>query len=460
MKSVDMVSINHEILASELVDSYKGDKSPLFIWGMPGIGKSQVIADTFEKHAHDMGMLYVDWNRVSRPFKHALAADRSSTAYAKDPGWLKRLAEEEIEVTDDEGAKVTRSRTLRELTDIVEGLAESGTIHGAELRKACFMFMDVRLSQRDPSDINGLPRLDTKDCVEWLPVLMFKALSQKNTQAVLLFDELPQAIPVVQNAAYQLIHDRCCGELSFSDGVFVIAAGNRITDGGSSFTLAPALANRFAHYELRPPTVEEWVRWGIVKQVDSRVVCFLQWKGGEALTANMENVRRNRQMAWASPRAWKKVSSKIAGVFTRPDMNDADALKTVERRTASCVGSALAVEFNAFLKNIQTLDLEKIMENPEMVKKFQIDQTWALISALTEYYKTGGSLKGEKGRKKPAKDRLDDVLTVLRHVTPDLCVVCMRYIKMADKVNFAATLSKCQNRHVGTDLLKYMVGND
>jgi len=127
-------------------------------------------------------------------------------------------------------------------------------------------FIDIRLAQREPVDIRGLP-VPNEDSVSWL--ISADWPRDPKSRGILLFDELTTADRSMQVAAYEIILDRRLGDLyHLPDGWYIIAAGNREEDMAVSMTMSSALANRFMHVELceSPP---EWVRWGFVRGLSS-----------------------------------------------------------------------------------------------------------------------------------------------------------------------------------------------
>ena len=73
-------------------------------------------------------------------------------------------------------------------------------------------FIDIRLSQREPVDLRGLPVPDReRGVVDWL--LAGEWPRDPDSRGILLFDELTAADRSLQVAAYELILDRRLGDL-------------------------------------------------------------------------------------------------------------------------------------------------------------------------------------------------------------------------------------------------------
>ncbi len=85
-------------------------------------------------------------------------------------------------------------------------------------------FIDVRLAQREPVDVRGLPVPD-KDGVKWLVASEWPR--DPASRGIILFDELTAADRSLQVAAYEFILDRRLGELyKVPDGWYICGGGN------------------------------------------------------------------------------------------------------------------------------------------------------------------------------------------------------------------------------------------
>jgi len=197
-------------------------------------------------------------------------------------------------------------------------------------------FIDIRLAQRDPVDIRGLP-VPKDDAVHWL--LAADWPRDPESRGILLFDELTAADRSLQVAVYELILDRRLGTLyQLPPGWYVCAAGNRVEDGAVATGLSSALANRFTHLELEPD-LEGWIRWGQGEGIHPDVLAFLRFR--PECFFSMEG---DTERGWPSPRSWTRVSRVL---------HDRDAGWLEARHTALLMGGLLGPEvggeLNAFL---------------------------------------------------------------------------------------------------------------
>ena len=110
-------------------------------------------------------------------------------------------------------------------------------------------FIDVRLAQREPVDIRGLP-VPGPDEEKWLVASGLPRDS--NSRGIILFDEITAADRSLQVAAYELILERRLGELyKVPDGWYICATGNRTEDRAVAATMSSALANRLLQVEMQ-----------------------------------------------------------------------------------------------------------------------------------------------------------------------------------------------------------------
>ena len=167
-------------------------------------------------------------------------------------------------------------------------------------------FIDVRLAQREPVDIRGLPvPREDRQGVDWIIASEWPRESQEGfkPRGIILFDEITAADPSLQVAAYELILDRRLGTLyNVPEGWYIVAAGNRTKDGAVARAMSSALANRFCHLELRSDA-KSWTDWAWMKEIHPSVIGFIRFRPD--LLFNMNG---DRERGWPSPRTWARVS--------------------------------------------------------------------------------------------------------------------------------------------------------
>ncbi len=180
------------------------------------------------------------------------------------------------------------------------GIGKSETVMelGKELGREV---IDVRLALWDPTDLKGIPFYNPESkSMEWAPPC---ELPQAGSAAILFLDELPSAVPSVQAAAYQLIHNRRVGTYRLPEGVDIVAAGNREGDRGVTYRMPKPLANRFLHLEMKDD-FDSWLGWALKRGIHRDVVGYLSYAKSDFMQFDPKSAER----AFPTPRSWRFVS--------------------------------------------------------------------------------------------------------------------------------------------------------
>ena len=235
-------------------------------------------------------------------------------------------------------------------------------------------FIDVRLAQREPVDVRGLPVPDRENKkVDW----MVSGEWPREGRGILLFDELTAADRSLQVAAYELILDRRLGDLyTVPDGWYICAAGNRVEDAAVSTTMSSALANRFMHVELGED-VESWMHWATQHNIHPSIMGFLRFRPECLFRQKDENLERG----WPTPRAWERVSIMMGIV---PD----DDEELLRKLVYGLVGNRAGLEFIEFHKlNASFADVRKMMLSPAVSVEIpsKVDRKYAMCAAMAYY---------------------------------------------------------------------------
>jgi len=399
--NVKIFELNYTQIQEHLGECYDANE-PLLIVGQPGIGKSMGVHSFCDRRAADDGRDLAEWNFLSSEAKEAVAenGEYSGSPVQRDVLEMKYPV------------KAGSDKKNREETLARRG-AEAAKGKGRVLDNI-YLYFDVRLTQRKPEDISGLPHLNGTSYVKWLPPLMMYVMSLRGAVGILFFDEISNVQPLMQSAAYQLVHDRCAGEIAMSPDIYVAAAGNRVGDRSNVFEMAYALKNRFVHATQMPPSIQEWVDWAMGFAVDSRVIAYLQYKAS-SLCDSVKDVVTKGESAFATPRSWHKVSNLLKV------RENHDAAR-VYRIGCSAVGLGHAQEFKKFIETQLELKIEDYLNNPRLASDLRIDQIWALVSGVAEY------VRGDRRLCNKAFD-------ITRHLREDFSVCLLRLIKRIDPTN-------------------------
>jgi predicted nucleic-acid-binding protein len=314
-----VMEVTHKELKS-LIETYYKNKIAFFCWGRFGIGKSRVVRDMAEQIAKQKKKELVVWNEITK--------------------------EEKL------------------------------NIYGTKIKNS-FIFMDIRLSEFDASDIKGLPQLEQKlnDWLEWKMPFFAKVLEHSESDGILIFDEINLSTPLVMSSCYKIIYDRIINEGKISDNWLILGAGNVSEDRAYTSEVAPPLRDRGGEVELKIPSVEDWTDWSIKNKIDSRIIGFLNSKSSNLWKVNYEDNQK-----FTTPRAWERVSSLTKGV------QDYSKLKLI---SSSAIGEGTALEFVAFCKIQEKLKVEEIIKNPKLLERkgLKVDEKYFVVTAVADKYR-------------------------------------------------------------------------
>ncbi len=268
-------------------------------------------------------------------------------------------------------------------------------------------FIDVRLAQREPVDIRGLP-VPTDDGVVWQVSAEWPR--DPESRGIILFDEITAADRSLQVAAYEFILDRRLGNLySVPDGWYICAAGNRAEDRAVAGTMSSALANRFLHVELQAG-VEDWIAWAVAQGLHPSVTGFIRYRPALLFHQEGENLERG----WPTPRAWERVARMLVALDGRGD-------DLVRKAVYGLVGEGAGVEFLAFHKlNENFDDVLRLMLDPSLPVSIpdKADRKCALVAAAV-YHLWRGEDEAD------SRARLDGFFRICMALTSDFACLAM-----------------------------------
>ena len=238
-------------------------------------------------------------------------------------------------------------------------------------------FIDIRLAQREPVDIRGLPvPRDDRQGIDWIIASEWPREGVEGTpeRGIILFDELTAADATLQVAAYEFILDRRLGELyKVPDGWYIVAAGNRSSDNAVARTMSSALSNRFLHLDLNA-SAKDWCDYATISGHHPDVIGLLRFRPDLILDMN-----GNLERGWPSPRSWSRVSDEIilAEKLGIPD-------RTLSLIIDGLVGLPAGVELQAFRDSKSLLPDVKAMLKGEIELQFpeRLDQQYAMITSI------------------------------------------------------------------------------
>lgn len=237
---------------------------------------------------------------------------------------------------------------------------------------------------------DGSPKLDKKGNPEYYDGFL------------ILLDELTSADESVQAATYQLILDRQVGQHKLMDNVYLIACGNKASDGAIAGKLGTALQSRVVTIEVEVDH-KAWMTWAAKAGINQHILSYLTWKP-EFLHDFDPNVDQN---SFPCPRTWEKLSNLIntEGSYT-------DAVHTLAMGTIGKV----AAEFKSFMAYYSQLpDIKKILADPKNADMpTQIGQVYALTGVVSQ------AMTDNIGTPKVAA-----LVEYMERMEPEMQTVCM-----------------------------------
>ena len=239
--------------------------------------------------------------------------------------------------------------------------------------------IDIRLSQTDPTELNGFPTIidsDGSKRAAYIPMDIFPlegAEVPKGKDGWLLFlDECNGAPKATQLAAYKLILDRMVGNHKLHPKVAIAAAGNLDTDNAVTEEMSTAIQSRMVHLELQAD-LEAWLDWAAANGIDSRIRSYLSFRTQNLYTFSPTHTDRT----YACPRTWEFASR----VLNKMDINDPLALTIL----SGVISQPIALEFLEFCR-LNLPKMKDIMDNPGgYPMPWEPNILYALSGALGDY---------------------------------------------------------------------------
>ena len=376
------MEVTHKQLKQILRKGYEA-KVPVDIKGAPGIGKSECVRDTAMEIATKEKRKFVFWNSISEEEKEGLLT--------------------------------------------------------ADLSKV-FLYSDIRLAQMDQTDLKGFPNTKS-DYAKWVPTLLFKVLSKDTATGLIFFDEMNLAPPSVIATAYSIVNDHLIGETPISQGVYIVSAGNRLSDTNNAFDDPAPLNNRRCNVVLNPPMVrsddgEDWTTWASNNNVDARIIGYLN----AYETKIFKYEEENKDPSFPTPRTWARLSN-----FIR-DLKDSSMIKLYG---GSLVGEGIAREFVAFINLSEKVNLRAILKNPELMKKYagqdKLDIKYSIVAGIAELY-----CKEQK--------ILNEAMALCPYMEPEFSMFMLKMMKGMHKGDYSKALTSCPNwKNIAGDFAKYVL---
>ena len=272
------------------------------------------------------------------------------------------------------------------------GTGKTHTIE-AFARRAGWQTVSVIASIHDPTDFAGLP-VRTDAGVVFEPPAWARRTAERDGVSLVFFDEVNTATPATQNALMRVVLEGRVGDLDLGEGVRFAAAANPPAQNSAAWELSAPLANRFAHLEW-PVSFDDWKAgylggWPDPEPVDidpsavdpytRELVRLLQTSFLATRPALLCDVPDNGAAlrGWPSPRSWERLADCLALADTAEVSDDVRLLVA-----SALVGEGAAVEYLAYLRNLDLPDPKELLEHPAKFGELRrTDQQFAALDAV------------------------------------------------------------------------------
>lgn len=213
-------------------------------------------------------------------------------------------------------------------------------------------------------------------------------------KAIIFLDELSAADQSTQNAALQLVLDRRVGEYNVPRAVPVLAAGNRETDGAFAQPLSHPLCNRFQHLTIRPDP-DDWIEWAMMNNIRPEVIGMIKWDGGALFDYDPDKLV-NGNYGFATPRTWAFLSQQYASLaFFESFAGDDNRNRATRLRMAmfaGIVGRSAASKFVGYLSAMHDMPHPEEIASGEKTELGDVERSksfgllYALIYKIKELH--------------------------------------------------------------------------
>jgi hypothetical protein len=255
------------------------------------------------------------------------------------------------------------------------GWTKSATIKSLAVDLGLPLF-DLRLSDKEPADLGGIPfpidreyKIDGKvvprKVLDYLANarLPWADLYGDDFQCILFIDEVDRATQDVLNVALQLFLDRGVNGRSLSSGVRIVAAGNGVTDIGTT-ELSTAALTRLVQFYVKtdgPEALSHWREWAADEGIDPAMVGFSGFRPEAFGCKKWDYVETQNP----NPRTWTWASQAVQ-VFDELPPASGFGPDVREAIVFGLVGQAAGLEYLAYrrvLHNCATF--ESVVSNPD-----------------------------------------------------------------------------------------------
>jgi hypothetical protein len=359
-------------------------KRPVFVWGPPGIGKSEMVES-----------IITDAQKAGKTAK--LYDMRLSMCEPTDIMGIPYFDSGE---TVDAGVITAMFKTMISSIDRDADIDVIAAAQTAFIAKVDSMFGGAGGSMK------------------WAAPSLLPKESDKDLDLVVLFlDEMNGAAPAVQAAAYQLVLNRKVGEYELPANVAVVAAGNRATDRGVVYNMPKPLSNRFVHFNIAV-NFDDWLEWATDNDISADVVGYLTTVKNDLFKFDP----RSSDHAFPTPRSWSFVSDILEDISMFKEGEITDMI-------IGTIGQGTALGFSAHRKT------SALLPDPRLILKGQVTdlKTKEIAALYTLATSLAYELKAQDADRDVTPEQMQDYLNNcigfwMEHFQPEMVVMSFRMV--------------------------------
>lgn len=296
------------------------DRIPPFLWGPPGIGKTDLVNQLAEE---------MDARLVVLKASELRPEDLAGVPFPYEEGW-------------------TQFHPLRQLLELCEEYPALVRARFEKLKAHGDLPEDAEFVEPDQSSV------------------------------VLFLDEFSNAQPDMVAPFQYLVLNRRIGGIEgykLRDNVRIVAAGNREQDMAMAHDLTTPLKSRFLHVEVEP-SIEEWIAWARENEVYPMVIAFVRQR--ESQFHDFDPKTKDR--TYPCPRNWAMLSEALHNL----DAADlpVERKRALRRRQAEgLVGPGAAGEYIKFEEvAVNAPSADDIVEVPTKISTFEEQPDIAMVA--------------------------------------------------------------------------------
>lgn len=268
---------------------------------------------------------------------------------------------------------------------------------------------------KTPEHIGGFPAYTPEGGFSLKCALPQVLDAMDEQRAVIFLDEISTAPPAVQAALLSFVNERTVGEYALPPGVRIVMAMNPADMAANGHDLEAPMANRIAHFQYNPPTVDQWVdhllgrsetempdlssaeetvrqRWTTeFAQVASLVGGFMRANNSSYETTDEagNKVTRSKlydQPAPGDPRAsgpWPSMRTWEWAVYGMTTARCLDLPEITTDIAGGLVGEGLAVEYTAYSRKVDLPPPDEVLRSGKVPRR--IDAARVVLNSASNW---------------------------------------------------------------------------